>query len=239
MAQSPTIDPVSAQLAYYAATAARYDEMHVGENDEHYFALAIMMSFFEFLDIRSILDVGAGTGRALIDIKQKYPSIRFVGVEPSSELRSQGQLKGLSPSELVDGDAQQLAYKDGEFDMVCEFGALHHIPSPRRAVSEMLRVAKKAIFISDTNNFGQGSLAARSIKQTINILGLWPVANFLKTGGKGYSVTEGDGVSYSYSVFDQYQIIKHACKSVHAMNTLDAGPNLYRSAAHIALLGIK
>lgn len=31
---------------------------------------------------------------------------------------------------------------------------------------------------------------------------LWGTFNYIRTGGKGYIVTEGDGLSYSYSVYD-------------------------------------
>jgi hypothetical protein len=43
------------------------------------------------------------------------------------------------------------------FDVVCEYAARHHIPRPEIAVLEMLRIAKKAIFISDANNLDQGN----------------------------------------------------------------------------------
>jgi ubiquinone/menaquinone biosynthesis C-methylase UbiE len=132
-----------------------------------------------------------------------------------------------------------LAFKDGSFDLVCEFGALHHIPKPSRAVAEMLRVARKAVFISDCNNFGQGSGISRLIKQSMNAVGLWPVANLIKTKGKGYSLTEGDGLAYSYSVFNDYKQISRECQAVHLLNTINARPNLYRTASHVALLGIK
>ena len=239
MAENSQQHEVAAQRAYYAATAARYDDMHVHDFDEHDFALAVMVSFIDYLEIDSVLDIGAGTGRAETEIKRRSPDTRVVGVEPSRELREEGYRKGLSADELVDGDAQNLSYADGEFDLVCEFAALHHIPDPQRAVSEMLRVAKKAIFISDANNFAQGGPLARLVKQIIDSVGLWPLANYIKTRGKGYIVTEGDGVSYSYSVFNQYAQIKSACRSVHFINTTDAGPNFYRSASNLALLGIK
>jgi ubiquinone/menaquinone biosynthesis C-methylase UbiE len=232
-------DAVAAQRAYYAATASRYDDMHLHEGDEHYFSLCLMVSFLEFLNIESVLDIGTGTGRSLVEIKRRAPAVRVVGVEPSPELREIGCGKGLSPTELVDGDGQSLAYRDGEFDLVCEFGALHHMPDPDKAVAEMLRVARKAIFISDANNFGQGTAPVRAVKQLINSLGLWPLANFVKTKGKGYRFSGGDGVAYSYSVFNQYPAIKAVCKSVHMINTRNSGPNLYRSASHVALLGIK
>jgi len=230
---------VEMQRAYYAHTAAAYDDMHVREDDEHGFALSFLISAVGQFGIRSILDVGCGTGRALIRIKEALPGIEAVGIEPSAELRAVGHSKGLSKTELVEGDATRLAFGDGSFDLVCEFGVLHHVPEPSKAVAEMLRVARKAIFISDSNNFGQGSSFARLVKQTINGVGLWPVADFVKTKGKGYTFEEGDGLAYSYSVFNNYRQIAKACKSVHLLNTTNGGQNLYRTATHVALLGVK
>jgi ubiquinone/menaquinone biosynthesis C-methylase UbiE len=232
-------DEIAIQRGYYAATAHKYDEMHLGEYDEHGFALAYMLAATEHLGIRSILDVGSGTGRVVIRVKEKLPTVRVVGVEPSAELREIGYRKGLSSAELVAGDAMALGFDDGSFDLVCEFAALHHIPRPAVAVSEMLRVARKAIFISDDNNFGQGGRLSRLLKQAINSCGLWPLADRIKTKGKGYSISEGDGLAYSYSVFNNHRQIAAACRSVHMLNTANAGPNLYRTASHVALLGIK
>jgi ubiquinone/menaquinone biosynthesis C-methylase UbiE len=232
-------DEIAIQREYYAATAHNYDEMHGEERDEHGLALAYLVAAARHLGINSILDIGSGTGRALLKLKAEIPSIRVVGVEPSFELRKIGYAKGLSTSELVDGDAMALAFADGSFDLVCEFAALHHMPRPAVAVSEMLRVARKAIFISDSNNFGQGRKLSRLLKQAINSVGLWPLADLLKTRGKGYTISEGDGLAYSYSVFNDYKQIANKCSSVHMLNTLNAGPNLYRTAGHVALLGLK
>ena len=234
-----TQNAIEIQRAYYAETAHRYDSMHVDQNDEHTFALRFMISALESLGIQSILDVGCGTGRGLLTLKKAMPGLLAVGVEPSAELRKAGYANGLTETELVEGDAMNLAYADNSFDLVCEFGALHHIPQPSKAVAEMLRVARKAIFISDSNNFGQGSPLARFFKQAANAVGLWPMLNRIKTRGKGYAISEGDGLFYSYSVFNDYQQIRNACASVHLLNTSDAGSNLYRSATHVALLGIK
>ena len=108
------------------------------------------------------------------------------------------------------------------------------------AIAEMLRVAKKAIFISDSNNFGQGSWFIRNIKQLINFFGLWSVADFIKTKGKGFRISEDDGLSYSYSVFNNYQQIKDQCKIVYIINTSKSeGANLYKTAGKVAFLGIK
>ncbi|HZL59303.1 MAG TPA: class I SAM-dependent methyltransferase [Stellaceae bacterium] len=232
-------DEINIQRAYYAATADRYDRMHVGEHDEHAFALSFMIAAAGYLDIRSILDVGSGTGRALLKLDEKLPGVTAIGIEPSPALRRVGHAKGLSETTLIDGDALNLPFADGAFDLVCEFGALHHIPDPSKAVSEMLRVSRKAIFVSDGNNFGQGGALPRFLKQAINAVGLWPLANFIKTRGKGYSVSDGDGLAYSYSVFNDYRRIAKECSSIKMLNTMNAGPNLYRTAPHVALLGIK
>ncbi len=232
-------EAVDIQRAYYAATADRYDAMHVHGDDEHGFALRFLISAVDHLGVRSILDIGSGTGRGLLTIKTTLPGVTALGVEPSPELRRIGRSKGLSEHELVDGDAMNLTFGDGSFDLVCEFGALHHIPDPSKAVSEMLRVSRRAVFISDSNNFGQGSRSARLVKQAINAAGLWRFADLIKTKGKGFTISEGDGLAYSYSVFNDYRQIRAKCETVHLLNTLDGGPNLYRTASHVALLGIK
>ena len=69
--------------------------------------------------------------------------------------------------------------------------------------------------------------------------GFWPVADLIKTRGRGYTISDGDGVAYSYSVFNDYDQIAAVCKRIHLINTEGSGPNLYRSAPHIALLGLK
>ena len=235
--QSDTADQI--QRRYYAETAEQYDSLHGEENIEHNFALQFMISACTYLGVRSILDVGSGTGRAVFEIRERLKNTKVVGIEPSIELRKIGHSKGLGETELVDGDAMKLQHDDGSFDLVCEFGALHHIPLPSKAVAEMLRVAHKAIFISDSNNFGQGSSLSRLVKQTINAAGLWSLFVRIKTRGKGYTISEGDGLAYSYSVFNDFDQIRNSCASVHMLNTLPAGLNLYRSASHVALLGLK
>lgn len=146
---------------------------------------------------------------------------------------------GLEPNELVPGNALDLEYENATFDIVSEFGALHHIRTPKRAVSEMLRVARTAIFISDCNNFGQGSVAVRAAKQLLDATRLWPLTVWLKTRGKMYHYSEGDGISYSYSVFNNYHLIEKYCSRIHIMNTKQKSRNMYREASHVALLGIK
>lgn len=230
---------IDVQRRYYADTANAYDSMHLDRTDEHFFALSFMVGIIDYLGIESILDIGSGTGRAIQYLKELRPEVKVIGIEPVRELREIAYAKGFPVQQLLDGDATRLDFDNAQFDLVCEFGVLHHIRRPELAVQEMLRVSRKAIFISDSNNFGQGSALSRALKQTLDFLGLWKVADLIKTKGKGYTISEGDGLAYSYSVFDNYRQIRSHCRSVHLLNTRDGFINPYRSASHVALLGIK
>jgi ubiquinone/menaquinone biosynthesis C-methylase UbiE len=227
------------QRAYYGRTADEYDAAHVDTPDEHTLALALLTGIVDPYGIKSVLDVGAGTGRVFLGFAQSHPNVRVVGVEPVKELREIGHRKGVPPDALIDGDGQRLAFADGSFDVVCCFAVLHHVRQPERVIAEMLRVARRAIFISDGNNFGQGSPVSRAVKQAINAAHLWPLANWFKTRGKGYSISDGDGLAYSYSVYNNLPQIRAACPRVHVLNTAGFGVNPYRGATHVALLGFK
>ena len=229
---------VEIQRNYYVGTSHKYDEIHKHDRDEHGLAFASMTAMIDFFGIDSVLDVGSGTGFALLKLKEKMPHIRAIGVEPSAAQRAIGYSKGLTTTELLDGDATKLAFPDDSFDLVCEFGALHHMPRPNLAVSEMLRVASKAIFICDTNNFGQGPKFWRLLKQISNAVGLWPTVDLIKTKGRGYTFSAGDGVTYSYSVFTNYRQICKRCASVYLFSVANGAPNLYRTSSHVALLGL-
>ena len=234
-------DTVQIQSKYYQDTAARYDTMHVheGVDPEHELAFYFMCSIIEKLNIKSVLDVGAGTGRVILDLHKKYPGLRVTGIEPVAELREQGYNKGVLKNDLIEGDGKKIEFPENQYDLVCAFGILHHIDKPEQVIKEMIRVSKYAIFISDSNNFGQGGKLGRFVKQAINALGLWSSYNYIRTKGKKYQISEGDGLFYSYSVFNNFSLIKQNCKSVHLMNTRDAGINPYRTASHAAILGLK
>jgi hypothetical protein len=77
------------------------------------------------------------------------------------------------------------------------------------------------------------------LKQLMNQLGLWPLVDLVKTRRRAYTITEGDGLGYSYPVFNDYAQIRAQCERVHIMNTAGSGVNPYRSASHVALLGVK
>jgi ubiquinone/menaquinone biosynthesis C-methylase UbiE len=230
---------IARQREYYSRTAQHYDESHLEGDPQHRVALGWLEGTVRQRGWTSVLDVGAGTGRTLSYLADSHPALRVVGIEPVEELRRVGYAKGISEDDLRAGDGTAIPAEDESFDVVCAFAVLHHVRQPEKVIREMLRVSRFAVFISDSNCFGQGSVVTRSIKQLSNRIGCWPLLDFLKTRGKGYSESDGDGIAYSYSVFMNERLLRESCREVYFLNTEPAGRNLYRSAGHVAVLAVK
>ena len=207
MASKP--DPaIAIQRKYYTDTASRYDHMHAHEGGADASITKFMYALLRMQEIRSILDVGTATGTGIRDLKQALPEVFVCGVEPVAALVDQAVLCGnIASGPIIQATGEALPFADASFDAVSEFATLHHAANPTAVVKEMLRVARKAVFICDSNRFGQGSLPARLLKLALYKVGLWRAFNYLRTGGKGYVITEGDGLAYSYSVYDSLEPI--------------------------------
>lgn len=200
---SSTERAVEIQRRYYADTAAEYDAMHELEGDNDPRILRLVRSLLHMVDAKSVLDVGAGTGRGVRHFMDNIPGLVVRGLEPVAERIQQAvQHKGIPRNVIVQGVGESIPFEDGSFDAVYAFGMIHHHPRPNDVVREMIRVARKMVIISDGNRFGQGPWPLRIFKLGLYKAGLWKVARFVRTGGKGYIFSKGDGVHFSYSVFD-------------------------------------
>lgn len=233
-------DQVRKQRQYYGSHAAAYDAgwSELWAEMEMMLPFAFLVGLIDILGVTSVLDVGSGSGHCLRVLRRVRPNLRAIGVEPSAAMREKGHNSGLSADVLIDGDAGSLAYESGDFDLVCAFGVLHHVPEPAKVIEEMCRVAGKAVFISDSNNFGEGDWWRRLLKQAINAVGLWKWADLLKTKGKGFRESEGDGISYSYSVFNDVPLLEMRCRGVHALNLNGSPRRPYQASTALAVVGI-
>jgi ubiquinone/menaquinone biosynthesis C-methylase UbiE len=159
--------------------------MHLGL-DEHTIALAHMHALSGAYGIRSFLDVGNGTGKTVEFLLKRGYEVK--GIEPVTALIEVGLRKGrYTPNIVLEGYGDKLPFPDKSFDAVCEYGALHHVKYPERVIAEMMRVSRKAVFISDSNRYGQGNYITRRLKYLLNVAHLWKCAYALRTQGKGYS----------------------------------------------------
>jgi hypothetical protein len=107
--------------------------MHFKKRGQQQIAWAAMVGFVDMFGIRSNLNIGWATERALLYFKERLLDVRIAGIEPSDELRRISYRKSLGKEGLHDGGAQSLKFVSGEFDFVCEFAALHHNPRPELA----------------------------------------------------------------------------------------------------------
>jgi len=228
---------------YYRQTAKEYDSRHCIPGDEHYRALNYVKKIAHDHRIKTFLDVGCGTGRGVeFLIKDGFDAI---GIDPSQELMRQGITRNpFLKDRMSCENAYRLPHGNSSFDAVCEFGVLHHVTYPDLVIKEMLRIARKAVFISDSNRFGQGTMAARYIKLFLWNSRLWPFVNYIKTKGKGYILSEGDGLSYSYSVYDSYKLLSKWAGKIIEISTngeggdLNSGSPILRSS-HVLLIALK
>ena len=214
------MDAKGLQLQYYKDTASTYAAKHVHESDEHHIALQLIRSLCSEMNIASILDTGCGTGRGVNYFKTYFPQCQVIGNDVSADLLKIAVEEYNIPSEdLFCCSSYELPFADKSFDIVTEFGILHHVAEPNLIVAEMLRVARKAIFISDSNRFGQGSLPSCLLKLLLYKSGLWWPLRWIANGGKRWNYSKGDGIYYSYSVFDSIKNIEASCSKVFAIPT--------------------
>ena len=201
-------EAVAIQRRYYSETASKYEQMHAHEGDETAFNRKFIEAMLQMLGAQSVLDVGTATGYRLHDLRSALPHAFVCGVEPVDALLGIARRNDvLSSGALIRGTGLALPFADKSFDVVCEFAILHHVQRPDVIVREMLRVARKAVLISDCNRFGQGGLLARLAKVAMYKTKVWSAFDWFRTRGKGYRITDGDGLSYSYSVYDSYSLL--------------------------------
>jgi len=237
------INPETVQRAYYERTASSYDAMHTScEDDEHYAALKFINIIADTFNFKTFLDVGAGTGRGVRFLADRGRAVR--GVEPVKALIEQAENRDVRHSLIVQGNGYSLPFEDDSFDAVFECGVLHHVAEPSRVVHEMTRVARMAVFLSDSNRFGQGRYAARLLKLFLCKIQLWHAARFIQTGGKMWTVSEGDGLAYSYSVYDSYDQLAEWADTIWVVPTKAGSPgtswlNPLITAPHVLLCALK
>lgn len=193
----------------YAKNVEEYIQVHDNPLDEdnlHNIALEYLNIFVDNYKINSLLDVGSGTGRVLRYFRKRN-NFEIKGIEPVREMIDIAIKNGIDKKDIIEGYGEDLPLKSESFDAVCEFGVLHHAENPEKIVKEMMRVSRRAIFISDTNRFGANRMWVRLAKLLLYKLRLWNIALFIVRGGKRWKKTEGDGIVYSYSVYDSYNLL--------------------------------
>jgi SAM-dependent methyltransferase len=90
----------------------------------------------------AVLEVGSGLGMLAAQVAGRAPRGRVVGLEFSEAQLARARERNAPNLEFVRGDAHQLPFADGSFDVVyCRY-LLEHVADPGRVLAEMRRVLR-------------------------------------------------------------------------------------------------
>ena len=94
-----------------------------------------------------VLDIGCGTGTMAILMKQLYPGVNVIGLDPDPRALARAERKAFRAATSVrfdQGFADSLMYRDGSFDRVFSSLMFHHLDADTKvaALREVRRVLK-------------------------------------------------------------------------------------------------
>ncbi len=97
---------------------------------------------------KKVLDIGCGDGTYTLELFDRGRPASLTGIDPADEaVRAARQKVGGRNMIFATGRAEELPYRDNEFDLAHLRGVLHHVDDPAKVIKEALRVARKIIII--------------------------------------------------------------------------------------------
>ena len=90
----------------------------------------------------TILELGCGQGSGARIVCDSFKPEKYVGIDldPRMVQRAQKRAGALPNATFLEGDAANLEFPDASFDLVIEFGVIHHVPNWRDALAETHRI---------------------------------------------------------------------------------------------------
>jgi ubiquinone/menaquinone biosynthesis C-methylase UbiE len=101
-----------------------------------------------------ILEVGCGSGAALVELSRRLRPDRLIGADVDASLLKEaaGRLQSCAlDCELLHADVHALPLPASSVDVVIDFGTCYHIPDPESALREVARVLRPGgLFVHET-----------------------------------------------------------------------------------------
>lgn len=90
----------------------------------------------------NVLEIGCGQGVGARIIFDLLSPEKYVGIDldPRMIRRANKRAADLPNARFSEGDVSNLEFPDASFDLVVDFGILHHVPNWRSALAEIHRV---------------------------------------------------------------------------------------------------
>ena len=129
-------------IEYYDRLADIYDSLYGGEQK------AKIKVIFKVMNVeagRLVLDIGCGTGLLMEYLVADSGCLVGVDLSVKSLRRARERLRRLGAEQdvlLIRADAENLPFRSEVFDKIFALTLLQNTPSPRRALREIIRVAK-------------------------------------------------------------------------------------------------
>ena len=162
---SPDIDAIKARIRA-AWTAGDFGVIaRQVEEDE-----AVFVERLNVTPGMKVLDVACGTGNTAIPMARRGADVIGVDIAPNllAQARERARAEGVR-ARFEEGDAEQLAFADGAFDLVVSvFGAMF-APRPERVAAELTRVCRSGGRIA-MGNWTPDSFAGQSYRMTAKYL---------------------------------------------------------------------
>jgi len=137
--------------SYYNKISASYNELYREEQQEK---INIIMQHITIKPEYKLLDVGCGTAFYLDDF-----NCECIGIDPSKKLLEQYKGK----KRVLEMSAEDLSFKDNEFDIVTSFTAIQNFSNIEQGLKEIKRVGKNVFALS----FLKRGENAKKIKELI------------------------------------------------------------------------
>lgn len=126
----------SSAREYYDDCSRSYDASRVGRYHDMIDRIEVELAE-PFVRNSSVLELGCGTGRVLQKLSET--AAKAVGVDISAGMIEWAKGRGL---DARIADLCDLPFEDGEFDVVCSYKVLAHVPNIMRALEEATRVTR-------------------------------------------------------------------------------------------------
>jgi ubiquinone/menaquinone biosynthesis C-methylase UbiE len=129
----------------YSRLAKQYDEEANASSCWGRAAEKALASIRLKKDYGVALDVGCGTGKALVRLASDAPpGVRFKGIDPAENMRviATQRTRDLANVEILDGSFESMPLKPRSVDYLYSIFAFHWTTDPEGAVREIARVVK-------------------------------------------------------------------------------------------------
>lgn len=135
----------ASQEAYYQSIDNVFGEGHSLVNNPRWPEGYILENFIPYhqLQKKSVLEIGCGAGLVASHLAKAGASLTAIDLTPKAIdlTRARFQLQGLN-ADILQMDAETMAFNDASFDYVVSWGVIHHSGNMQDILDEIYRVLK-------------------------------------------------------------------------------------------------